>query len=166
MVVTDVSAEQIRDVFDVRRALEVAAVRLAAERRDPRPFEELRDRLRDADALVDVPGGARQGYYELAGLLDEAIDGAIHNDYLRGPLRTVRAHAARIRRISRDNPTRLRDAAREHLMITDAIIDGDPRVAAHAMELHLHRSLASMLATLAQPLESTADSRTARRRKA
>lgn len=151
MVVTEVSADQIRELFEVRRALEVAAAGIAAGRRDPAPFRQLRERLAHADDLLRAGDDSRRAYYQLTDSLDAAIDAAVGNPYLVGPLRTIRTHVARVRRVSKDNPQRLRQAAEEHLMITEAILDGDSRVAALAMELHLHRSLAGILAALGEP---------------
>ncbi|WP_366083806.1 GntR family transcriptional regulator [Gryllotalpicola sp.] len=148
LVVTAVSPEQVRALFEVRKALEVEAARLAARRRDAAVFEALRSEFGDADEIIATDDEFLHAYYELASRLDQAIDDAVDNPYLLGPLQTVRAHIARIRRVSRDNPARLREAAREHLAIIDAIIDGAESVAAHATELHLHRSLASILASI------------------
>ena len=68
--------------------------------------------------------------------------------FLMGALDTVRTHLVRIRRVARGNPVRLRAAAAEHLLILDAIIDGDAALAAHATHVHLHLSRASVLAVL------------------
>lgn len=59
----------------------------------------------------------------------------------------MQLHSARIRRLSRHNPDRLLEAAREHLLIVDAILARDAELAAHATHVHLHRSLANALAT-------------------
>lgn len=145
LVVTDVSVERIRELFEVRQALEEQAARLAARRRDVTVFEALRDEFRAAGTLVDDRDPGRQRYYELVARLDGAIDEAVHNPFLVSTLQGVRTHVARIRRLSFDNPERLREAAREHLLIVEAIIDGAESLAAHATQVHLYRSLGSIL---------------------
>lgn len=140
VVVTDVSTERIRDLFEVRESLEIQAARLAARRRAPEVFEQLQREFASAHELLGTAEGLRQ-YYSLVARLDDAIDAATGNAFLVSTLAGVRTHIARIRRLSHDNPERLRDAAREHLAIVDAIVDGDESVAANATQLHLYRSL-------------------------
>jgi DNA-binding GntR family transcriptional regulator len=143
VVVTDVSADNVLELFELREALEVQAARLAARRRDVAPFAALRHEFENIDDLL----ADRHRYYELASQLDDAIDDAIANPYLVSALTGVRTHVARIRRLSKDDPTRLRDAAREHLQILDAILDGDESLAASATQLHLRNSLRTILKT-------------------
>ena len=139
LVVSPLSLDNVRELFELRQALEQQAASLAAERRDPAVFEALRERLRSVDTS-DLPG-----YYEVVARFDAAVDAAVGNPYLVAALSSVRTHLVRIRRISKDNPARLADAAREHLLIVDAIIDGDARLAASATSVHLRHSLRSIL---------------------
>jgi DNA-binding GntR family transcriptional regulator len=148
LVVSQVSAENIAELFELRQALEAQAASLAALRRDPAPFLALRDELREVPMLLAQPDPAHRAYYDLVARFDRAVDDAVQNPFLVQALAGVRTHLARIRRLSRDNPGRLRDAALEHLLIVDAIVDGDARLAADATRVHLHRSLRSTLATL------------------
>lgn len=151
LVVTEIDEARIRELFEVRQALEEQSARLAAQRRLPGDFESLRQEFRMADQLLTAtatdPG--RRRYYDLVARLDAAIDRAAGNPFLATTLDGVRTHVARIRRLAADNPERLREAAREHLLIVDAIVDGSESLAAHATQLHLYRSLNSILATLA-----------------
>lgn len=144
VIVTPISAENVVELFEVRQPLEEQAARLAARRRDARVFIELRDEFRDIDALL----ADKHRYYDLVGRLDQAIDDAAGNPFLVSALDGVRTHIARIRRLSHDDDDRLRDAAREHLQIIDAIVEGEESLAAHATQLHLHRSLRTILSSL------------------
>jgi len=148
VVVTEVSVDRVAELFEVRAALEEQAARLAARRRDPAVFERLQAELRLAPALLENGDPARHEYYELVARLDAAIDEAVQNPLLVATLTGVRTHVARIRRLAHDNPERLREAAREHLMIVDAIVDGSESLAAHATQLHLHRSLKNILGSI------------------
>lgn len=143
VIVTDVSADNVTELFEVREALEVQAARLAARRRDRAEFVELRAEFADIDALL----ADKHRYYELVAQLDTAIDCAASNAYLVTTLDGVRTHVARIRRLAQDDQARLRDAAREHAQILDAIIDGDEALAASATQVHLHNSLRNILKT-------------------
>lgn len=141
VVVTPVSAENVTELFEVREALEVQAARLAARRRDAAAFIALRTEFRKVDELL----ADKRHYYDLVARLDAAIDDAAGNPFLVSSLDGVRTHVARIRRLSQDDPARLRDAAREHLQILDAIIDGDESLAASATQVHLRNSLRNIL---------------------
>ncbi len=143
VVVTAVSIERVTELFEVRQALEEQAARLAARRRDPLVFERLRAEFSSAHELLDTDDGLKR-YYALVGELDDAIDEATGNAFLVSTLAGVRTHIARIRRLSADNPQRLREAAREHLAIVDAIVDGEESLAANATQLHLYKSLKNL----------------------
>lgn len=142
LVVTPLGAHNITELFELRGALEQQAAALAAERRDVEVFERLRHELRT------VGTDDLHRYYDLVARFDAAVDAAVKNPYLVSALASVRTHLSRIRRLSSDNPARLRDAAREHLLIVDAIIAGDARLAADATRVHLHQSLTSTLSSL------------------
>ncbi|WP_159500281.1 GntR family transcriptional regulator [Microbacterium sp. 18062] len=143
-VVTDIDATDIRELFQVRRALEETAARLAAERADPAEFSQLADEFAAVDPARDA-----DGYYALIARFDAALDAAVANDYLTAALRTVRTHLVRVRRLARDNPERLAASVAEHRQIAAAIAGADGELAAHATHVHLHNALVSILASLA-----------------
>lgn len=153
-VVTDFEADDLRALFEVRRALEESSARLAAQRRDPQVFLELAHAFAAARAELDdahADGAferAVDGYYALIARFDAALDAAVGNTYFSAALRTIRAHLVRARRLARDNPDRLRASAAEHHLIAEAIAAGDPELAAHATHVHLHRALAAILDSL------------------
>ena len=143
--VTDIDAGDIRELFEVRRALEETAARLAAERGDAVHFGEIAGAL--ADIRLDTESG-REEYIALIARFDAAIDAAVANDYLTSALRTIRTHLVRVRRMSRDNAARLADSVAEHRVIASAIAARDAELAAHATHVHLHNALAGILASL------------------
>lgn len=144
-VVSDIDAQDIRALFELRRALEETASRIAAGRGDAASFTRLAEEF--ARAQPDTADGS-DAYYALIARFDAAIDAALGNDYLTSALRTVRTHLVRVRRMARDNPLRLAQSAREHELIARAIADGDPDLAAHATHVHLHNALATILESL------------------
>jgi DNA-binding GntR family transcriptional regulator len=173
-VVTAIDADDIREIFEVRRALEESAARLAAERGDAVAFAD----LARAFARVDLDGASASGasrpseadvaagserrdgpdgpadvsgtdaYYALIERFDLALDAAVANDYLTAALRTVRTHLVRVRRLARDNPARLAASVAEHRLIASAIGARDADLAAHATHVHLHNALHSILESL------------------
>jgi DNA-binding GntR family transcriptional regulator len=142
-----VSVESITQLFELRRLLEQESARLAAHNRDREVFVALRDEFRTAPDLLDDGDPAHERYYDLVARLDLAVDEATGNPYLVSTLRNLRPHLVRIRRVSRDDPDRLRAAAEEHLLIVEAILEGDGELAASATNVHLYRSLHSVLAS-------------------
>lgn len=144
-VVADLDADDIRALFEIRRALEETSARLAAARGDRAVFAELAERF----AVVDLSEAeGRDAYYALIARLDAELDAAVGNDYISQALRTVRTHLVRVRRMARDKPERLAASADEHLLIVRALASGDADLAAHATHVHLHNALASILDSL------------------
>jgi DNA-binding GntR family transcriptional regulator len=144
-VVTDVDAGDIRELFELRRALEETAARLAAQRGDAAAFAALADAFARAsfdrqDALDD--------YYALIARFDAQLDASVANDYLTSALRTVRTHLVRVRRLARDKPERLAASIAEHGLIASALAARDADLAAHATHVHLHNALINILESL------------------
>ncbi|SEH66867.1 MULTISPECIES: GntR family transcriptional regulator [unclassified Leifsonia] len=142
--VAPLSRDHIVELFELREALETQAARLAARRRDPARFEELRAALLSAVPHDSEAGTSR--YYELADALDRALEEAAGSRHLAASLRDMRGQLARARRISRQDRRRLDQATQEHLVIVGAIIAGDELLASQATAVHLHNSLENMLA--------------------
>lgn len=142
-VVSPIDTGDIHELFEVRRALEETAARLAAARGDRAVFASLADEFRATDASA-----APDSYYALIARFDAALDAAVRNDYLTAALKTVRTHLVRVRRLARDNPDRLAASVAEHRLIAAAIAVGDEDLAAHATHVHLHNALTSILESL------------------
>jgi len=175
LVVTAVSLEEARPLFDLRIALETLAARRAAERIAAEPDPAASD-----DATSEEPGHAERGhrgglldlaarfdeagkhladgedptgYYALTGELDAALDAASGNTYLTETLRGLRLHLGRVRRLARNSPGRLADSAREHGDIARAIAAGDPELAVASTVVHLRHALAHLQGAGTDPLD-------------
>lgn len=146
-VVAGLDADDIRALFEIRRALEETSARLAARRGDAAAFAALADEFSRVD-LSRAEG--RDAYYALIARFDAELDAAVGNDYLGSALRTVRTHLVRVRRMARDKPERLAASAAEHLLIARALASGDADLAAHATHVHLHNALESILQSLTE----------------
>lgn len=147
VVVTDISLEDIDELFELRETLEGKAAALAAERGDPETFRGLEAEFRAAPSLITGTAPALQDYYLLVDRLDSAVDAAISNAYLAQAMRSLRVHLVRIRRLAADDAARLTAAAAEHAAIAEAVAIRNPRLAQAATTLHLHRSLSHIKAT-------------------
>ncbi|MGW8482982.1 GntR family transcriptional regulator [Microbacterium sp. NPDC055903] len=149
-VVSDVDADDIRSLFEIRRALEESAARLAAQRGDAALFDALAAEFADVDLRAK---GGRDAYYALIARFDRAIDDAVANDYIAAALRTVRTHLVRVRRMARDKPERLSASVAEHRLIAQALAEGDGDLAAHATHVHLRNALTGILDSLTEGLK-------------
>jgi len=146
-VVAGLDADDIRALFEIRRALEETSARLAAVRGDAAMFAELAAEF----AAVDLARAAgRDAYYALIARFDTALDAAVDNDYIASALRTVRTHLVRVRRMARDKPARLAASAAEHRTIAEALAARDGDLAAHATHVHLHNALTGILDSLSE----------------
>jgi DNA-binding GntR family transcriptional regulator len=144
-VVADLDADDIRSLFEIRRALEETSARLAADRGDAAFFAALAEEFSHVN--LDAVEG-RDAYYALIARFDAALDAAVANDYIASALRTVRTHLVRVRRMARDKPARLAASAAEHRTIAQALATRDGDLAAHATHVHLHNALTGILETL------------------
>lgn len=141
-VVTPIDRENILALFEVRRALEELAARLAAARGDVDQFASLAAEF--AAIQLDHDAGY-EGYYALIRRFDQALDDAVDNDYLISALRTIRTHLVRVRRLAKAKPRRLEESVTEHRLIAEAVAARDPELAAHATHIHLHNALTNVL---------------------
>lgn len=148
MVVTAASLADAGQLFDLRIALEVLAVRRAAETamHDSAAHDRFSDLAGSFDRATSPlsQGADPSDYYALTQELDRAVDSTCGNAYLADSLRGVRVHLTRLRRLSRHSPARLADTAGEHAAIARAIADGNPELAAAATVVHLQQALAHL----------------------
>jgi len=142
-------------LWQMREALETQAARLAARNGDRTVFESLRVDLQHEQARLAAGRGEPEtgaadyaSYYELIRRFDEAVDRSSGNPYLMSALTDLRAHLARLRRLARRSPDRMRRTTDEHLSICAAICAGDEQLAGQATAVHIHNSLQHILATL------------------
>jgi DNA-binding GntR family transcriptional regulator len=140
LAVTEISVEDIQELYELRQPLEQQAARLAALRGNPALFATLAEEFRNAEALIEGGQIGIRAYYDLNERLDRAIEEAISNRYLITALKALHLHLARIRRLNRGNIQRLKQAAVETLVIIEAIVDGDADLAASATQVHLRQS--------------------------
>jgi len=155
LVVAAMDIDAVRELYELREALETQAARLAARRCQPEVFAALADEFARIPDTIDTADPERVSYYDLIARFDAAIDAAIDNDFLLAALRSARTHAARVRRAAKHNPARLIAAAAEHATIARAIAAHDADLAVHATCLHLHNSLENVLASAAAGDDTT-----------
>ena len=144
VTVSEVRPESVDQLFDLRVCLETMVARGAADAAASSGtvrarFEALSKRF---EAATPVDPSDPSGYYALTHELDDELDAAADNPYLRQALRGLRLHLDRVRRLSQDHPDRLDASASEHAAIASAVAQADPDLAQAQTVVHLHHAQA------------------------
>lgn len=147
LTVTEISLDDIVELYELRQPLEQQAASLAALRADTTVFAKFAEEFKNADRLIEGGEIGVRAYYNLNERLDRAIEDAIQSPYLVAALESLHLHLARIRRLSRRDQSRLKAAADETLVIIEAIVDRNPELAAAATAVHMQQSLKNTLET-------------------
>jgi DNA-binding GntR family transcriptional regulator len=148
-VVTGYSERDLREIYELRALLEGAAARAAAERSTEETLGQLRDvvgrsrELRDAGDVAALAG--------LVGDFDVIVYAQVSNQRIAALIDNLRAHLARIGKLTEAIPGRVEASVEEHGAIVDAIVARDPDEAERLMRVHIGSVLASQLATREGP---------------
>jgi len=144
-VVRTVTSKDVRDICQVRRALECEAVRLACGRITAEELSTLAEELR---GLKSLGGEANVRFAEKARQTDsrlhDLIMTACGNMYLAGDLNRFKLMYRAFRDLNytrdevRNDRRRLVEEADEHLAIVEAIAAGNRRAAVKAMWHHVN----------------------------
>lgn len=132
------TVEDVRQIFQIRTWLEVPAVREAAVGADADAVARLRASYARLEALADA--GDRAGVEGEDRALHEALLEVTGNRRLVDVVRHLRDVLISNGFASTGHERSLRDLAREHRPIVEAVADGDPDAAAAAMTAHLERT--------------------------
>ncbi|CAB4924609.1 unannotated protein [freshwater metagenome] len=137
---------EVRDLFEVRVALERTVARLAANRATPEQRAQL-EALRGTPSSIFTAADADlrfQGPRDVHALLASAAGNpalASHVALVNQELQLLRAQSGQI-------PVRAEHAATEHDELLTAVLSGDGERAAAAMEEHLRESLEHALGSM------------------
>ena len=144
--VAHLTAEEARDLVELRRSLDPLACSLAAERRTSAELDRMRATLAGCRALPDDPGAADLAAHRA---FHRAVYVASHNAVLVATLDGLWDRTDRYRllglRSPRDQAARDR-TDQEHEQLVDAVARGDAEAAAAVMERHVEHSLGARAA--------------------
>ena len=139
--VTRLTAEEARDLVEIRRSLDPLAAGLAAERRTREDLALIRETADGLRPLRTDPGSAELLTHRR---FHAAIYSASHNELLVQTLDGLWDKADRYRRLALEDGRTEEDLDRthtEHLALVDAIAAGDADTAAAVMLAHVDASL-------------------------
>lgn len=147
-IVCRVTPRDVREVCQVRRALECEAVRSACGRIALSDLHELADALK---RLMAAPGRSAARFIvkarEVDSRLHDLIAVSCGNTFLAKELNRLKLLFRAFRDVAwehygaRDDFHRLGEEAREHLAIVSALLKGDRREAARAMSRHIRSGM-------------------------
>ena len=159
-VVRRVTSKDVREVCQVRRALECEAVRMACGRIDPSELNQIAEELR---GLAAVSRRSAAKFLERARALDsrlhDLVASSCGNAFLAKELNRLKTLFRAFRDVSYTHYKELNDLRRiseeahEHLAIVEVLLRGDGREAARAMSRHIRMGVKYMSRALPRPKE-------------
>lgn len=141
--VAELSVVDMREIYEMRGALESYAGRLAAiNGMDPALLNEIEEEVREGYDAIERRGDV-QRVFDAGVRLDRAVAEATNNGRLMSALEILRVQAARIRRMAALSESRLRAAVDEHLELVAALRARDPDQVASIIHRHIGGSAQS-----------------------
>ncbi|MFC1926647.1 GntR family transcriptional regulator, partial [Chloroflexota bacterium] len=139
LIVTDHSPSQIRNLYEVREALETVALRLACQRateEEIRRAEELHARILDAVGERDI-----NQFIELNSAFHSQLLSACGNAQLLSLLQTFRDQYFDRRLVRVFSASEWRNMPKQHQKLLDAVRQRDQRLAGKAVREHIATAL-------------------------
>lgn len=143
LVVTQVSAQDVREVFQIRAALEGLAAAMAAECATARHLSRFRTIV--ADMRQSVADGDLKSFARLNDRFNETLYEAAGSTRLSQMLGSLREYVSRLAVAGYEAPGRPGEALAEHAAIVAAIETHDPEAARQAATAHVLHSQQSLL---------------------
>jgi DNA-binding GntR family transcriptional regulator len=150
--VTDYTARDLQEIYELREIIEVAAARAAAESMSEKGLADL-GRIASECVRLNAQGGAAAGgggtgggggsadgateLVQLISEFDTVLYEEVTNRRIRAILDNLAAHLARIGRLTTEIPGRIDASVREHAQIYEAIERRDPETASRFMRDHI-----------------------------
>lgn len=136
--VAEISLGDIVELFEMREALETAAVRLVARSPERVVLASFEAEFLAVNRPIDATNSA--AYYDLISRLDESVLELCGNRRLARALVEVWSQMSRLRHLASSDPSRLTDTVGEHLEIVRTILEGDEAKAGECVRAHVRRS--------------------------
>lgn len=141
--VSSVSVHDVKEIFEIRSALESLSTGLAAIRIEPEELEKLRA------LLAEIEGHIERKDIDKIVATDVEFHGLLYqvsrNDRLVAIISNLKEQLARFRTLSMSYPGRLQETLEEHRAMVEAIAAGDVEAARDAAERHMERAEETLL---------------------
>ena len=151
-VVTEYTARDLQEIYELREIIEVAAARAAAESMSEKGLADL-GRIASECVRLNAQGG-EGGAPELVQLISEfdtVLYEEVTNRRIRAILDNLAAHLARIGRLTTEIPGRIDATVRQHAQIYEAIKRRDAENAERLLREHIRSVRDDQLRALPAP---------------
>jgi DNA-binding GntR family transcriptional regulator len=146
--VTEYTARDLQEIYELREIIEVAAARAAAESMSDKGLADL-GRIASECVRLNAEGGPE--LVQLISEFDTVLYEEVRNRRIRAILDNLAAHLARIGRLTAEIPGRIDASVREHAQIYEAIERHDPENASRFMRDHIRSVRDDQLRALPEP---------------
>jgi len=141
--VSNVSVHDVKEIFEIRTALESLSIVLATMRIEPEELEKLRA------LLTEIEGHIENNDMEKIVATDIKFHGLLYqvsrNERLVAIISNLKEQLARFRTLSMSYPGRLQETLEEHRAMVEAIAAGDVDLARDAAERHMEQAEETLL---------------------
>ncbi|MGR3765937.1 GntR family transcriptional regulator [Rossellomorea sp. NS-SX7] len=137
VIVSNISEEEVIEVFTILSSLEVLAARLAAQKMDDALIGEFNEKIEKLEALEkgEVEGGDTE-HIEMNLLLYKAAKSPKLFDILSGLTDYIQMSA----NMGYETPGRRKESIREHIQIMKAVRDQEADMAEYLTKIHIENS--------------------------
>jgi len=147
--VTEYTAQDLREIYELREIIEAAAARSAAESMSEKGLADL-GRIATECVRLDADGGGPE-LVRLLSEFDTVLFEEVSNRRIRAILDNLAAHLTRIGLLTAEIPGRNAASVREHARIYEAIERRDPEAAERFMREHIRSVRDDQLRALSDP---------------
>lgn len=152
--VAGVSMKDIHEVYEVRAALEMLAVTLAAERITDEELDALeRQVLRESEAEADPDEHALDNIIYIDSSFHDIIYQAAHNQRLVQFVNILQEQLQRFRAASLSRPGRSKTALDEHKQIVEALAERNGELASRLAKEHIENAENAMISGMEESIK-------------
>ena len=152
--VAGVSMKDIHEVYEVRAALEMLAVSLAAERITDEELDALeRQVLRESEAEANADEHSLDNIIYIDSSFHDIIYQAAHNQRLVQFVNILQEQLQRFRAASLSRPGRSKTALEEHKQIVEALAERNGELAAKLAKEHIENAENAMISGMEENLK-------------
>ena len=152
--VAGVSMKDIHEVYEVRAALEMLAVTLAAERITEEELDALEQQvLRESEAESDTDEHALDNIIYIDSSFHDIIYQAAHNQRLVQFVNILQEQLQRFRAASLSRPGRSKTALDEHKQIVEALAERNGELAAKLAKEHIENAENAMISGMEESIK-------------
>ena len=152
--VAGVSMKDIHEVYEVRAALEMLAVSLAAERITDEELDALESQvLRESEAEANADEHSLDNIIYIDSSFHDIIYQAAHNQRLVQFVNILQEQLQRFRAASLSRPGRSKTALEEHKQIVEALAERNGELAAKLAKEHIDNAESAMISGMEESIK-------------